>query len=157
MKAHKNISLIIFLFVLSIFQGCEKQSSESEKKAILKITDENTTWATGRDPTTNEDFSCIILLCQNQYIMGEPVRVKVRLTNQINRNVTIRDCVQHYPFYSFEVTDPAWRLLESSKKLKTSFTELNPEFKTIKPNESYYVEIDLADWYNLSQIGSNIK
>ena len=106
-----------------------------------------------RDPTTNEDFSCRISISRNQYTVGERVLLKVRLTNHMERDVVIRDCAQHYPFYSFEVIDPTGRQLVLSKKLRPSMAEIKSEWRTINPGRIYDVEIDLDDWYDISQIG----
>jgi len=108
-----------------------------------------------RDPTTDKDFSCRILMerARSQYVIGKLVVLKVRLTNHMERDVVIRDCAQHYPFFSFEVTDPAGKQLVLGKKLSSSMTGIKPEWRTIKPGRIYDVEIDLADWYDISQVG----
>lgn len=113
------------------------------------------TKASGYDPTTDADFSCRISKEQvrNQYVIGKPVILKVRLTNYMERDVEIRDCAQHYPFYSFEVIDPTGRQLVLSKKISPSMAEIKPEQRTIKPGRIYDVEIDLAEWYDLSHVG----
>ena len=92
-----------------------------------------------RDPTTNEDFSCRISISRNQYTVGERVLLKVRLTNHMERDVVIRDCAQHYPFYSFEVIDPTGRQLVLSKKLRPSMAEIKSEWRTINPGRIYDV------------------
>lgn len=153
MKISKNpISIILVLLVLLLY-GQKSHSGAAENKAMPSSTDVNSSGAAFWDPTTNEDFSCTVSFSKNRYIKGEPVLVKVRLTNHMNDDVTVRDCVQHYPFYSFEISDPAWRQIKLKKKLETSFAELDTEFKIIKPNQSYNVEIGLSDWYDFSQIG----
>jgi hypothetical protein len=106
-----------------------------------------------RDPTTNEDFSCSILISRNQYTVGERVLLKVRLTNHMESDVVIRDCAQHYPFYSFEVVDPTGRQLVLRKKLRPSMAEIKSDWRTINPGRIYDVEIDLTDWYDISQAG----
>lgn len=90
---------------------------------------------------------------RSQYVIGKLVVLKVRLTNHMERDVVIRDCAQHYPFFSFEVTDPAGKQLVLGKKLSSSMTGIKPEWRTIKPGRIYDVEIDLADWYDISQVG----
>ena len=71
----------------------------------------------------------------------------------MKRDVRIRDCEQHYPFYSFEVIDPTGKTLEISKNLSRSMEEINPRSRTIRPGRISEVTIDLADWYDLSRIG----
>jgi len=90
---------------------------------------------------------------RSQYVIGKLVVLKVRLTNHMERDVVIRDCAQHYPFFSFEVTDPAGKQLVLGKKLSSSMTGIKPEWRTIKPGRIYDVKIDLADWYDISQVG----
>ena len=108
-----------------------------------------------RDTTTDKDFSCRILIEQarSQYVIGKPVVLKVRLTNHMERDVVIRDCDQHYPFFSFEVTDPAGKKLVLRKKLRSSITGIKPVWRTINPGRIYDVDIDLADWYDILQVG----
>jgi hypothetical protein len=153
MKPSKDNILVILTLLIVLFYGCNFLPNASENKTIPSNPDINPKSSTFRDPTTNEDFSCTMSFNKKQYIKGEPVLVKVKLTNHMDNDVTIRDCNQHYPFYSFEVSDPAWRPMKLQKKLETSFTNLNPEFKIIEPNQSYDIEINLADWYDFSQIG----
>ena len=153
MEISKNISSIILVLLVSLLYGYKSPSGVSENNAFPSNTDINSIGAVGQDMTTNEDFSCTISFYKNRYIKGEPVLVKVKLTNHTDNDVTVRDCAQHYPFYSFEINDPAWRPMKLKKELETSFTKLNPEFKIIKPDKSYEVEINLSDWYDFSQAG----
>ena len=153
MKIFKSDTTIILISLISLFCGYKSQSSTSENKAFPTNIDVNSIGTVGLDTTTNDDFSCTISFNKNRYIKGEPVIVKVKLTNHMDNDVTIRDCAQHYPFYSFVISDPAWRQINLKKKLETSFEKLDPEFKIIKPNQSYDVEISLSDWYDFSQIG----
>jgi len=111
--------------------------------------------AEGSDPTTDKDLFCEVLkgrvrrIPYKYFVIGQPVNLRVRLTNHMNRDVEIRDCAQHYPFYSFEVIDPFGRKLEPSKKLSTNMAEINPQSRTIKTGRFYDVEINLSDWYNI--------
>ena len=118
-----------------------EEVSVSEKRAI------------GWDLTTDDDFSCTLSAAQNQHTIGEPVLVKVRLTNHMDRDVTTRDCDQHYQFYSFDVIGPDSERLPLNKNTPRSFTGYNPKEHIIKPGQTYAAEINIADWYDISKPG----
>ena len=140
---NKWASIIQVVLVCSAIGYCQSQPIEAE----------------GSDPTTDKDFFCEVLkgrvrrIPYKYFVIGQPVNLRVRLTNHMNRDVEIRDCAQHYPFYSFEVIDPSGKKLELNKKLSTSMAEINPQSRTIKTGRFYDVEINLSDWYDFSQTG----
>ncbi|MHC4564996.1 MAG: HEAT repeat domain-containing protein [Planctomycetota bacterium] len=107
------------------------------------------------DPATDSDISLRIWIQRAPYlyVIGQPVNLRLRLSNHTKRAVEIRDCEQHYPFYSFEVVDPTGKTLEISKNLSRSMEKINPRSRTIGPGRISEVTIDLADWYDLSRIG----
>ena len=107
-----------------------------------------------RDLSTDDDFSCILSVGSNQYSIGEPILVKVRLTNHMDRDVITRDCDGHYDFYAFEVIGPDSKALSLNEYIPRSFMGFNPKEYVIKPGESYGVKIDIADWYPISKPGT---
>lgn len=153
MDIYKNIASIIMVLFISLFYGQQSLSNEPENKAIPYRTDANSTTAEGWDLTTNEDFSCTISFSKDQYIKGEPVIANVRLINHMDKEISIRDCEQHFPFYQFEINDPSWRKMKLKKELEINMDKIRPESKVLKINESYEIEINLSDWYDFSLIG----
>ena len=142
--AKQNIWCVLLIAVVGMSLDSELIAQSNELQQVH---------AKDQDLATDEDFSCRLLLSRNKYVVGDPIVATVRLTNNMQRKFSFRDCAQHYPFYSFEVTDAAGEQLALSSKLGRSMAEINPEWRKIEPGRIYDVQINIAEWYDFAKVG----
>ncbi len=119
---------------------------------IAKAADQSETDAEDQGLTTNENFSCTILVYRQVrvYSVEEPIWVTIKLQHQLKQDLILGDDVRHSDVFSFHIEDKHGNKIPFREALTK-----NPAlgYNRIEPGRIAEAMIDLADWYDLSEVG----